>query len=593
MKLMYFTKYFQSAISSDGYITDTSTVFNLMKRFTKRERTHQVDSINMKNVAAVFTLAVVSRVGITVMIEDVVRWFNSELLPWTTAYTLIPGCQYKFKEFCGFGEWTFDQLSRLTWRMSSFLPPAKTSASEPLKIILVTCDDSKGKSLNKKSFEDVLGRILSDLCLPDILLGDIIATFFPLHLFTLGIDIEHCEDPEIRSQSWFIKSFPSVFKRVFAVIVLALKLHFSVDDQYEYYYSHNVRLLKKWGKERFSHEFDYLQWLQLSKLRLDHLMGESDQVRDQYKSMSHLATPPLSSDQVLEKLKHFLPSDKSSGKFKQFDSLTPLLKKLSVQDNSSQESAPPPVSEPLKPLYEATQNLLNSGAVKHDKVRQRLEELLDMTSTTIMAGPLFINKHERGKVKYQNKSNRSKKNLKINYECIEGGGSETRSGNHKKIFTRELYTGRVRRSSALRVVSMKSLLRNRSRRVKNTEDSWYHTNKKYWFADPAAYFPNEKMKIHQEFHNRFIYTKLPDTFSWMLQYFSCYSGISPVEILQEVFDIETLILHLNINYFGYFKAKTKLGQKKKGTKKVYKEVFTNGKIMSRKDVSILTSARKV
>ena len=52
--------------------------------------------------------------------------------------------------------------------------------------------------------------------------------------------------------------------RIFALILLALKFYFVLDDQFEFYHSHNLKVLREWGKEEaLGRQFDILTWIRL------------------------------------------------------------------------------------------------------------------------------------------------------------------------------------------------------------------------------------------------------------------------------------------------------------------------------------------
>ena len=127
----------------------------------------------------------------------------------------------------------------------------------------------------------MLTRVLDDLSLPSSLAKDITRTFSPLHLLTMSSEIgEYKEGSRRRGgqklafESWQLTGFPSVLKRLLALILLCLKFHFSLDDQFEYYHSHNIDLIRKHGEsdalkrnnlQELASEkhFDVLEWIRL------------------------------------------------------------------------------------------------------------------------------------------------------------------------------------------------------------------------------------------------------------------------------------------------------------------------------------------
>ena len=89
-------------------------------------------------------------------------------------------------------------------------------------------------------------------------------------------------------------------------------------------------------------------------------------------------------------------------------------------------------------------------------------------------------------------------------------------------------------------------------------DFWANVTKKYWFSGPTVrnqpsnnclLTPTSRDHIEKN-----LVTTLPDSFAWILQYFASYAHVTSKELLQELADIENLILHLNQDYFGYFKG---------------------------------------
>ena len=110
--------------------------------------------------------------------------------------------------------------------------------------------------------------MLADLSLPSSLQRDITRTFSPLHLLTLSTEVGTGEVSQWQT------GLPSVLKRLLALILLCLKFHFSLDDQFEYYHSHNIDLIRKHGESDLlrlnnlqelasEKHFDALDWIRL------------------------------------------------------------------------------------------------------------------------------------------------------------------------------------------------------------------------------------------------------------------------------------------------------------------------------------------
>ena len=118
--------------------------------------------------------------------------------------------------------------------------------------------------------------MLDDLSLPSSLTKDITRTFAPLHLLTLSTEIGEYKPNTWAGgrsfDSWPFTEFPSVLRRLLALILLCLKFHFSLDDQFEYYHSHNIDLIRKHGESdelkrnnlqelASERHFDVLEWI--------------------------------------------------------------------------------------------------------------------------------------------------------------------------------------------------------------------------------------------------------------------------------------------------------------------------------------------
>ena len=115
-------------------------------------------------------------------------------------------------------------------------------------------------------------RVLADLSLPSSLLRDITTTFSPLHLLTVSSCVGDYTPKGVQGRCWHMTGFPSVLKRLLALILLSLKFHFGLDDQSEYYHSNNIDIIRKHCesdtlKLHKLHElasekhFDVLEWI--------------------------------------------------------------------------------------------------------------------------------------------------------------------------------------------------------------------------------------------------------------------------------------------------------------------------------------------
>ena len=151
-------------------------------------------------------------------------------------------------------------MSALVWRMASFLPK-QGGASQT---IVLACSETRNESSRVPSkFSTILSQILEDLSLPSDLDKDIRKTLKPLHLVNIATEISAYEPKDKR---WLDQKLPNVTKRILALILFALKFHFGLDDQFEVYHSHNIKLLE--GMKRIDGNdeekfFDVLSWIKL------------------------------------------------------------------------------------------------------------------------------------------------------------------------------------------------------------------------------------------------------------------------------------------------------------------------------------------
>ena len=151
-------------------------------------------------------------------------------------------------------------MSALVWRMASFLPK---QAGASRTIVLASSDRRKNSSTVSSKFGQILSQILEDLSLPRDLNKDIMETLKPLHLVNIATKISSYEP---KNPTWLNQKLPNVTKRILALILFALKFHFGLDDQFEVYHSHNIKLLEGMertdgnNEERF---FDVLSWIRL------------------------------------------------------------------------------------------------------------------------------------------------------------------------------------------------------------------------------------------------------------------------------------------------------------------------------------------
>ena len=550
----------ESGLSEDGYITDTSTVYTLMQRFhnpspsteklngfeqmrVKRMKAKLPAKLGMNQLAGLLTLALVARPGLTVTVEDVARWLNSETLAWYTAFTALPQ-HYKAnhkKEFQGHDTFTFDRLSSVTWRIASFLPSAKTTrVKSPEKIIILMNHPTNKEERwgdGKSSFEIILERIVVDLSLPTFLVRDILRTMQPLNLVTLTSTVT-AYSPDQRD--WWDARLPSVMRRLLSFVLLALKFHCALDDQYEHYHSHNLQLLAARTEDNKNH-FDVLRWIYLSKLRLDQLMASNLYIREQFQLMNHIGVPDLVPSQDEEKLKFVWPQ-KDGRREKKFDDIVQMLEGLKVSQDESDTGGN--ANDSLQPLLDYTKLLVENDRTDPNLVTG-LKSLLAMTGNSLDL--LIVESRELEKVFKAASISKKKVSNKQNYDVTSECGRFDRNG-LVEDYAEDILKGEWKRSDKTSIV------------IKDKE-VFHHLQKKYWFSSPKIREWTKinskgihKDKAKRDLHNKHILTQLPDNFSWVLQYFSCYANIEPVSLLGELADIENMILHLDQDYFGFFKT---------------------------------------
>lgn len=104
--------------------------------------------------ASLLTLAVVSRPGLSVTLEDMARLFNNETLRWHNAVTYVPQhyCHH-YSDFKPKMSFDHQQLSIHTWRMATFLSDAENKSrrtSDENRIVLLNHHENS-RNDNEKS----------------------------------------------------------------------------------------------------------------------------------------------------------------------------------------------------------------------------------------------------------------------------------------------------------------------------------------------------------------------------------------------------------------------------------------------------------
>jgi len=562
-----------SEFSEDGYITDASTASVLYKRLNEglldKTKENEEDYISRKkrldmlSIAGILALALISKPGSTITIEDVVRWFMYEELTWNNAWTFLPTDFRNVKRvtYRGKKDLTTYLLGKKVYFIASYLPRIQN----PSKIILVS--QSRRKSYKKKepmynvdTFQVILERVLDDLCLPSFLIEDIISTFNPLGLLNMSVDLDSSKG---HAPGTYVTNFlkihsnlhriPSVMARILGLILVALKFHFGLDDQYEIYHSHNVKMLRKWGQEK-EPQFDIMEWIKASKLRLDYLMSNDYRVKNQFTVMDHIGVPNHDPQQIVHQLKYNYPDRPGDEKMKKFEEMLDLLKSMKVSNEEPQFHTS--TDDPFHPLLDKTKFLMQNKKLS-SRIKEVLSKLLDMPKYSLSLA--YMDHQQRRKLFKWKKGYQFR--LKRNYKVLNPYRKAMRTNsNQNKALTRYehlkmLLTSKSPRSNRASV--------NVNPKIHNgiaKKEFYVKVQKKYWFSGPKLrkcdiyLHSGSSHNYNYQAYMRQVLETFPDNFAWIVDYFSCYSYVSTVELLQEVYDIENLILLLDEDYFGYFKA---------------------------------------
>ena len=207
----------------------------------------------------------------------------------------------------------------------------------------------------------------------------------------------------------------------------------------------------------------------------------------------------------------------------------------------------------MQPLLDNTKLL-----VENDRTDQKLvtglKSLLAMTENSLDLS--IVESRELEKLFKAASISKKKVSHKQNYDVTFPGRSECGRFDSWRLhgdsmveeYAEDILKGEWKRSDKTSIV------------IKDKE-LFHQLQKKYWFSSPKIRDWTKinskgihKDKAKRDLHNKHILTQLPDNFSWVLQYFSCYANIEPVSLLGELADIENMILHLDQDYFGFFKT---------------------------------------
>eukprot|EP00092_Neocalanus_flemingeri_P023097 GFUD01025043.1.p1 GENE.GFUD01025043.1~~GFUD01025043.1.p1 ORF type:complete len:846 (+),score=217.32 GFUD01025043.1:50-2539(+) len=580
--------------SESGYITDPCLLSRVMERFTSSFEARQVRSkigkgpgnypnsrysgvegahvlpsvLNMNNIAALLTLAVISRPQSSITISDMVRLFNSEGLAWRSTLTFLPPAyaptSSESRRFQGANNthmqvFTTKMLSTLVFRLASFLYQPHTVPKQINLVYSLPRSDSKRKA--PFTFKTVLARFLMDLSLPTVLCKDIYSTFKRLHLTNISATL-HAYTPDYTP--WASMMFPLVSKRILALILFTLKYHCGLDDQYEVFLSHNINKMASLPNGSDFQYFDLLSWIRLSKVRLDQLMSTSQAIRDQYQSLAHVGTPDLVLPSLISRLRvedtqHQGPGGLDKPPDKKFGDLVKLMSDLTVAVKPGGSC-----NLSLEPLIDESKLLLQNGAVK-PAIKKHVNKLLGMTEANMrlcfamesctLRSILHNNHGVSIDAEFRHKMEK-KINLAKNWEASPDNcgtrvkGRFVKKTQSKYQFMEMVMSGRTRKSK-FKVPNPKS-----------RPHKFFKLNKFYWFAHQftMSSIKGGNMITDEALVTAQMLDNTPSNFSWILKYFSCYAQLPPLDLLEELTEIEKLFLMLDPEYFG-FARKSKEGKK--------------------------------
>jgi len=526
--------------------------------------------LSMRQMAALLTLATIARPESSLTISDMVRLFNSEALAWKSALTFLPPAysptSHEAVDFSGREIiFTTNTLSLMVSRLASFLYQQTPAPYVPKHINLVFSLPSLKRTENNRSsqtFNLALARLLHDLSLPSVLCKDIIRIFKRLHLLNISATLK----PYPSGAGMHSDKFPLVSKRILALILFTLKYHCGLDDQYEVYMSHNIKKMAKLDSGSDINYFDILTWIRLSKLRLDLLMSTSHCVREQYHSLAHVGTPDLVLPAILSKLRvedkiHHGPGGVQHNPDKRFSQLSKLMSELSVKAKPIEMN-----QLSLEPLLDQSEALLGSGATKPG-TKTLVRKLLGMTEANMKlcyemdtCSLRNILQTNHGVPIFSEFRKKTEKKVKLEKNWIVTPDFYGH-GNGSQITTEQCF----QKQSKDQFIEMVTSGKTRKSRFsvpqpKTRPDNFFRvTNKVYWFAHHYTWNQmTNGRKIDKELLTDQVLDIMPSNFSWILKYFSCYAHLPPLELLEELNEIEKLVLRLDPEYFGLPK---KLGYK--------------------------------
>lgn len=223
----------------------------------------------------------------------------------------------------------------------------------------------------------------------------------------------------------------------------------------------------------------------------------------------------------------------------------------------------------LYPILENSRKLLQSSKL-NSKVKEAVKTLLEMTNCSLrLHTPNMDSSYLEmfGKVLFKNygvsTKNEFRKNQIIDVNLQKN--HETNFGFYQKWMGKGRWEQLSRSLSEEKVV-YKSKISFGSDHFygRNVEKSNYsppnpsvhfkgkfvRVTKKYWMASTTV-CRNKTFPGNKEMLEDVLLATLPENFSWLLKYLSCYSSLPPADLLDELATVERIILHLDPDYFGF------------------------------------------
>jgi len=410
---------------------------------------------------------------------------------------------------------------------------------------------------NRKALEMTVRRYVDELCLPSSLAEFIIRNFSGTRLFTMTTEIPNYECSDSR---WLRTSLPSVAARALALILISLKFHFGLDDDQEYYHSALAQLQNRnkttettENDEEKNEEkyFDILDWIRLSKLRIDHLISNDFAAREQYRTFRDNGTP-IETVQSMDEARVMFEQVKRAKRLKDDHKFGPLNELLEEYASNSEFELKRAATDSIKLLQHKTGILLNE--TKSSQLSSHIDNLLNMRKL---------------RLRPENRP-RSEDTAKLSTGTIQEVKTKI---NHRRYasnpqtvarFFREKVTCRKVKDSGVKPKKTASQLDRDTRRLKKYVFA-IATTPRYWFAphirSPAAQSNELWHKLvfqHRQSEQHFLSymtTLSPDNYVWILRYFSAYALLPLILLEEEVMNVEMYINNLDEDFFGHKKIK--------------------------------------